>query len=127
MPPSPLKPSRPGRAAGFTLVELGAVLAVIALVAAGLLVAGRAIIQRGEVADLIAKVRDLAAASRNFKGRYGFFPGDMPKTDGYLTDVSLGCRTSGNGNGVVEDNESACALEHLLRAGMLDKLNVGSD
>lgn len=119
------------RAAGFTLVELGVVLAVIALVAAGLLVAGRSIIQRGEVADLLAKTRDLAAASRTFKARYSFYPGDLPNAGNYLTadgGVSAGCNYPPGGavgNGLVDTaTESGCALEHLLRAGMLAKLGM---
>jgi type II secretory pathway pseudopilin PulG len=119
----------PRRAAGFSLVELGIVLAVIALLAAGLLVSGRAMIGRGEAADLIAKTRDLAAAARSFKGRYGFFPGDLPNAAGYLTadgGVTAGCSyTAGGlvGDGLVDSaTESACALEHLLRAGLLTKL-----
>lgn len=115
----------PHRSAGFTLVELGIVLVVLALLAGGLLVAGRAMIQRGEVADLIAKTRDLAAASRSFKSRYSFFPGDLPNSAGYLTGVSAACTTAGNGNGLVDTaTETGCALEHLLRAGLLAKLEV---
>lgn len=122
-------PSR--RAAGFTLVELGVVLAVIALLAAGLLVASRAIIQRGEVTDLIAKTRDLAAASRTFKSRYAFYPGDLPNAGSHLTadgGVSAGCNYPPGGlagDGLVDTpTESTCALEHLARAGMLTKLNM---
>jgi len=117
-------------AAGFTLVELGIVLTVIALLAAGLLVVGRAMIERGEVADLIAKTRDLAAASRSFKSRFSFFPGDLPNASSYLTGdggVSAGCSYGASGqvgNGLVDSaTESTCALEHLLRAGLLAKLS----
>ena len=118
------------RTAGFTLVELGVVLVVIALLAAGLLVSGRTMIQRGEVTDLIAKTRDLAAASRSFKSRYSFFPGDLPNAASQLTadgGVSAGCNYAPGGpvaNGLVDSaTESACALEHLLRAGLLTKLS----
>jgi hypothetical protein len=118
------------RAAGFTLVELGIVLAVIALLSASLLVAGRAMIERGEMADLIAKTRDLAAASRSFKSRFSFFPGDLPNAASQLTadgGVSAGCSYAPGGhvgNGLVDtDAEGRCALEHLLRAGLLAKLS----
>lgn len=117
-------------AAGFTLVELGIVLSVIALLTAGILVVGRAMIERGEVSDLIAKTRDLAAAARSFKGRFSFFPGDMPNAGNYLTadgGVSAGCSYAPGGqvgNGVVDTaTESTCALEHLVRAGLLAKLD----
>lgn len=123
------------RASGFTLIELGIVLVVIALLAGGLLVAGRAMIERGEVADLIAKTRDLAAASRSFKSRFSFFPGDLPNAASQLTadgGVSAGCSYAPGGpgghvgNGLVDtDAESRCALEHLLRAGLLAKLSFG--
>lgn len=124
----PLTPAR--RAAGFTLVELGIVLAVVALLAAGLLVVGRSMIERGEAADLIAKTRDLAAASRSFKGRFSFFPGDLPNAGSHLTadgGVSAGCSYAAGGqvgNGLVDTaTESGCALEHLLRAGLLARLS----
>ena len=120
----------PGRAAGFSLVELGVVLVVIALLAAGLLVSGRAMIQRGEITDLIAKTRDLAAASRSFKSRYSFFPGDLPNAASQLTadgGVSAGCNYAPGGqvgDGLVDTaTESACALEHLVRAGLVTKLS----
>jgi prepilin-type N-terminal cleavage/methylation domain-containing protein len=125
-----LTPCQPSRHAGFTLIELGIVLAVVALLAAGLLVAGRAMIRRGEVTDLIAKTRDLASASRSFKSRYSFFPGDLPNAANYLTadgGVSAGCNYAPGGkvgNGLVDTaTESSCALEHLLRAGLLTKLS----
>jgi type II secretory pathway pseudopilin PulG len=127
----PLILLQPRRAAGFTLVELGIVLAVLALLAASVLVAGRALIQRGEVADLVAKTRDLAAAARGFKSRYSFFPGDLPNAASYLTadgGVSAGCSYAPGGqvgNGLVDTaTESSCALEHLLRAGLLTKLSL---
>jgi type II secretory pathway pseudopilin PulG len=117
----------PYRARGFTIVELGIVLAVVALLAAGLMVAGRAMIRRGEVADLIAKTRDLAAAARAFKGRYGFFPGDLPNAASILASVSTTCNYAAAGfvgDGLVDTaTEKTCALEHLVRAGLLDKVS----
>jgi type II secretory pathway pseudopilin PulG len=122
--------SGPRRSGGFTLVELGIVLAVIALLGAGLLVVGRSMIERGEATDLVAKTRDLAAASRSFNARYYFIPGDLPNAATYLTadgGVSAGCSYAPGGqvgNGLVDTaTESACALEHLLRAGLLARLD----
>lgn len=121
----------PRRARGFTLVELGIALVVVTLLAAGVLVAGRSMIGRGEAVDLIAKVRDLAAASRNFKSRFSFFPGDLPNAANHLAadgGITPGCSYGPGGqvgNGLVDTaRESTCALEHLLRVGLLAKVEV---
>lgn len=116
---------------GFSLVELGVVLVIVALLAGGLLVGARAMIQRGEMADLVAKIQDLAGAARQFKSRFGFYPGDLPNAASSLTahgGVSPACSYGVGGqvgNGLVDSaTESDCALEHLERAGLLAKLEV---
>ncbi|MBL8447252.1 MAG: type II secretion system protein [Zoogloeaceae bacterium] len=118
------------RERGFSLVELGMVLVIIALLTGGILLGARSMIQRGEMADLVAKVQDLAAAARQFKGRYGYYPGDLPNAATYLTadgGVSPACSYALGGqigNGMVDTTtESDCALEHLQRAGLLTKLD----
>jgi prepilin-type N-terminal cleavage/methylation domain-containing protein len=68
---------------GFTLVELAIALTVIALLMAGVLMGSNVLIERSRTASLLSKIKDLAASSRNFKSRYGYFPGDMPNAGTY--------------------------------------------
>jgi prepilin-type N-terminal cleavage/methylation domain-containing protein len=126
-----MTPSR--RQAGFSLAELAIVLTIIALLAAGIVVGGRALISRGEVSDLIAKIQDLTAAARDFRARYGYPPGDLPNAAAILTadgGVSAGCSyaaTGQVGNGLVDTaTERRCALEHLVKAGLIQRLDYDS-
>ena len=115
---------------GFTLIEIAIVLAVISLVLGGVLLAGNAIIERSRMASLIAKINDIAGASRTFKSKYGYFPGDMPNAKTYITangEISEPCNYAPDGkvgNGLInsDNNESGCALEHLVKAGLLSKI-----
>ena len=111
---------------GFTLIEIAIALTVISLVLGGILIAGNVLIERSRVASLLSKMKDLGAASRDFKSRYGYFPGDLPNAGTYITGVS-GCSYAvtivGVGNGLVDTTtESTCALDHLVHAGMLSKI-----
>ena len=115
---------------GFTLIEIAIVLAVISLVLGGVLLAGNAIIERSRMASLIAKINDIAGASRTFKSKYGYFPGDMPNARTYITangEISDTCNYAPDGtvgNGLIDpEKESGCALEHLVKAGLLSKID----
>jgi prepilin-type N-terminal cleavage/methylation domain-containing protein len=112
---------------GFTLIEIAIALTVISLVLGGILIAGNVLIERSRVASLLSKIKDLGTASRDFKSRYGYFPGDLPNATTYITGISAGCSYAvtvvGVGNGLVDTaTESTCALEHLVRAGLLTKI-----
>ena len=115
------------RHGGFTLIEIAIALTVISLVLGGILIAGNVLIERSRVASLLSKIKDLGTASRDFKSRYGYFPGDLPNAATYIAGVSSGCTYDatvvGVGNGLVDTaTESTCALEHLVRAGLLSKI-----
>lgn len=112
---------------GFTLIEIAIVLTVISLVLGGVLIGGNIVIERSRVASLLSKIKDLGVAARDFKTRYGYFPGDLPNAGTYITTISPGCRPAtgtGLGNGLVDDDtvESPCAIEHLVQAGLLSKV-----
>ena len=105
-------------------------LAVIALLVGAGIMAGGALFGRAGVASLTSNIKDLAAASRSFKARYSYFPGDLPNAAAQIvggTAVSPACNyaiSSFVGNGVVDTPvESDCALEHLVRAGMISKVD----
>lgn len=116
---------------GYTLIELALVLVVVALFLGGVFAGGAAVLENARTATLLGQIKDLAAASRDFKSRYGYFPGDLPNAGTLITTdggVSAGCAyaAGGNvGNGVVNTvAESRCALEHLIKAGMLSKVEL---
>jgi prepilin-type N-terminal cleavage/methylation domain-containing protein len=114
---------------GFTLIELAVVLTVAAMIIAGIIVSGEGVLGSSRVASLVSNIKDLATASREFKVRYSYPPGDLPNAGTHITangGISASCTfgISGTaGNGIVDSStESDCALEHLVKAGMLAKL-----
>lgn len=118
---------------GYTLIELALVLVVVALILGGVFAGGSAVLENARTASLLGQIKDLAAASRDFKSRYGYYPGDLPNATSLITadgGVSAGCSyaAGGNvGNGLVDTTtESRCALEHLVKARMLSKVELDS-
>lgn len=117
---------------GFTLVEIAIVLVVIALILGGMIVGGSAISNQGKTTALIATIKDLATASREFKTRYGYFPGDLPNASGQISAIASGSTcdyapSASAGNGLVDSaTESTCALEHLVRAALISKADFDS-
>jgi len=116
---------------GFTLVELAIALTVIALLLGGVVVGGGALLESARTSALIGQIKDLSAAAREFKGRYGYFPGDLPNAATFITmdgGVSAGCSypiSATVGNGIVDTaTETSCALEHLAKARMLSKVEL---
>lgn len=121
----------PKRAGGFTLVELALALVIIALLAGGIAVGGNAVMESARTSSLIGQVKDLSAAAREFKTRYGYYPGDLPNAATFITmdgGVSAGCSYAVSatvGNGIVDTaTESACAIEHLVKARLLSKVEM---
>ena len=120
------------RTHGFTLIEIAVVLIVTGIILTGVVVTAQSVIRRAKVASLLTSIKDLATASRDFKSRYSYFPGDLPNAGTYITGnggISTGCIYSGGlaGDGLVDTaTESSCALEHLVKAGLLSKLQYNS-
>ncbi len=118
---------------GYTLIELALVLVVVALFLGGVFVGGAAVLENARTATLLGQIKDLAAASRDFKSRYGYYPGDLPNAATLITTdggISSGCSYAASsssivGNGIVNSNaESRCALEHLVKSRMLSKVEL---
>jgi prepilin-type N-terminal cleavage/methylation domain-containing protein len=113
-----------GPQAGFTLVEIAIVVTIIALLMATIL-GGQALLRSGEAQEIIGTAKDLSAAVQVFKQRFRYLPGDFPvdAANPEILNVSAACRVggsgAGNGNGQISSDESACAAEHLIRAGMI--------
>ena len=114
---------------GFTMIEMAIVIVVIGLILGAVLISGGSVFGRAGVASLLSNIKDLATASRDFKTRYSYFPGDLPNAGTYIAlDAGTICNDGLSvplmGNGIVDTlNESDCALEHLVKAGMLSKVD----
>lgn len=121
----------PRNTKGFTLVELSIALVIIALLLGGIVVGGSSVMESAKTSSLIGQIKDLSAASREFKARYGYYPGDLPNAATFITTdggVSAACSypVSANvGNGIVDTaTESDCAIEHLVKARLLNKVEL---
>lgn len=108
-------------AAGFTLVEMAIVLAVVGILLMVVL-QGRGLIGTSHSQAVIAAVKDLSAAIAQFRERYGYLPGDMPTATAQVPGVTAGsCSASanGNGDGQIDADELACVTNHLFNAGLI--------
>ena len=117
---------------GFTLVEMGMVLAIIGFILAGIL-GGQSLIRSARVNDVVAIVEDLRTASTLFKQRFNYLPGDFPAEAGDIPGVLM----TGDGNGLfgapgnvvagtglaVAGTEVAWAPLHLFNAGLIGKVD----
>lgn len=109
---------------GFTLVELAFVILVIGALTAGVLVGGKHLVRQADKKAFAAKVQSLVAATSEFRDRYRMYPGDfiVNETEPEIPRLSKRCLSvgRGNGNGLIDANESTCAREQLLGAGVLE-------
>jgi prepilin-type N-terminal cleavage/methylation domain-containing protein len=113
------------RNSGFTLVEIAIVIAIISLLMVAVF-KGQSLVDQANTSDIIATMKDLRVAADTFKQKFHYLPGDFPVATGASQEISgvsaacsIGGAGAGNGNGIIEANESACATEHLVRAELI--------
>ena len=98
---------------GFTLVEIAIVLVIIGLLLGGVL-KGQELINTAKVRAIADRQSALKIAWFSFIERYSAIPGDYNRANIYLTNAG-----NGDGSGMVENGESALALQHLTAAGYI--------
>ena len=126
---------------GFTLVELSIVLVIIGLIIGGVF-AGKSLMRSAKIQSVITDQVKYTEATKQFKEKYNFLPGDFPNATDYWSamttcppaagatnDGTLTC--NGNGNGQVnfqtyttrtdtEKSESFLFWQHLANAKMIE-------
>lgn len=101
------------RKRGFTLIEMGIVLVIIALVTSGLLI-GKAMIDTADARTIATEINIYTTAYKEFMDKYQAIPGDMNNAEDYWGSDSSCPTTSsntvlkiatcnGDGNGMIGD------------------------
>ena len=101
---------------GFTLVEIAIVLVIIGLLLGGVL-KGQELINNAKVRSIADRQNSLKVAWFAFLDRFAALPGDHPLAPRYI--ANLADTALGNGNGLVELDESALVFTHLTQAGYM--------
>lgn len=104
---------------GFTLVELAVSLVIIGLIITGIL-KGKKMMINSKITATISQIKDIEAATTNFKDLYSYLPGDLPTTKvaikgcGGASSTNIYC-TIPNGDGAVgESNWDMTTYQPLL-------------
>lgn len=107
--------------AGFSLVELAIVLAIIGLIVGGIMV-GQDVMHNSKLQSIQTDIMKYDSAFQQFHQKYNSYPGDMPDATTYFTSV-------GNGNGNFNFDtlaESVYLWEHLAKGGFIDGSYTGT-
>jgi len=114
--------AKPCPAAGFTLVELAVVLAVITILLA-MVLKSSSVSDSAKANDIIAIAGDLSEAARQYRDKFKYLPGDDPSASVNLGPPIVPAQ-QGDGNGLIDFNvanimEPQLAALHLFQAGMI--------
>lgn len=126
---------------GFTLVEISIVLVIIGLILGGVFVGDQALIANTKATGTVKLITDLSGAINDFKSRYHYLPGDLPKAHDDIAGIASGSTcdiatsTAKIGDGLIDtDIEKNCVTVQLVlagfikgnAAGIVSPLNAGS-
>lgn len=112
-----------GRQAGFTLLELAIVMAIISLMFT-LTVKGKEMVENSRAKSLAADFRDIQIALYGYQDRYHALPGDDGDAAAHLNTTTVPVQ-NGNGNRRIEGNlnaylsESFYVWQHIKLAGFI--------
>ena len=110
---------------GFTLIEMAIVLAIIGILLGLVLSRNSSVIGNAKTTNTIALIKDLSAATNDFKNRYHYLPGDLPKAGDDIpgitgTTCDIATTTANIGNGQIDTNtEVNCVAVELVQAGLI--------
>lgn len=107
---------------GFTLIEISIVFTIIALIIGGILL-GRDVLQNSRLQSIVSDVSDFQGAIKQFKDKYGYYPGDFPNANGMWSE------SNGDGDGFIARDttpattavgaENTYAWAHLAKSEFL--------
>lgn len=106
--------SKPRREAGFSLVELSIVLIIIGLIVGGIM-KGQDLIDSARLKSVVSQINNYQMAVRAYDDRFDRLPGD---DDGASVHLKSDLK-NGNGDGIVDGDESVLFWDHLAAAGLI--------
>jgi type II secretory pathway pseudopilin PulG len=118
--------------AGFSLIELGLALTIIALIAGSVLM-GKNLLGDARIRSLVKDLAEYSTAVDNFEQAYACLPGDCLTATKFFgtTDVNLHTVNNGNGDGIIGSNvnnntESLGMWQHLSLGGFISGTYTGA-
>ncbi|MDD5395589.1 MAG: prepilin-type N-terminal cleavage/methylation domain-containing protein [Thiothrix sp.] len=111
------------RQIGFTLVEISIVLVIIGLILGAIMYNSNVLIGNTKATSTVKLIQDLTGAVSDFKARYHYLPGDLPKAGDDISGVGtcdIATATANIGNGLIDTaQEVSCAPVELVSAGFI--------
>ncbi|MBF0359240.1 MAG: prepilin-type N-terminal cleavage/methylation domain-containing protein [Magnetococcales bacterium] len=117
---------------GVTLIEMAVVVAIIGLLVGSGVMMSQSLIRGMHAKEIMTTIKDLSTASRYFKEKYHYLPGDLPAAKDDIADIPDGSTcdidydASGTadqrviGNGLIDSaTEEGCFFTHLALAGFI--------
>lgn len=114
---------------GVTLVEMAIVMVIAGFLLGSGILMGHSLLRGMHAREVVALIQDLQTATRYFKDKYHYLPGDLPLAGNDISGVTPGCNLPLNrsriGDGLINNHtasipeESACVASELVSAGFI--------
>lgn len=100
---------------GFSLIELSIVMIIVGIIMAGVF-KGQDLIEAARLQSTVSEMNRIKMLILQYHDQFGYWPGnDHQASQRFGNGVQ-----SGNGNGLIQDRESAEVWRHLHAAGLLE-------